>query len=404
MTTKQKYTILLVLGGLSALGPFSIDMYLPAFKAIAQSLKTDLSHVGFTLTGYFIGISFGQLFYGPVTDRFGRKKPLIFGLSLYILASIGCALSPTIEWLIAMRVLLALGGCVGMVVGRAIVRDLFPVSEIAKIFSILMLIVGIAPIIAPTIGSWVLTVSEWRTIFYIMTSLGMILLFSVLFFLPESQPREASHSLSIPTIMKNYKEVLSDKTFIFYALIGSLAMSGMFAYISGSPFVFMEYFGISQKTYGLIFGFNAFGYILGSQVNRVMLNKFSSKKIVVFSAVALCTIGVSGIVLQNTQLLTVEILVAHLVCFLFCLGHLVPNATALALTPFTKNAGSASALIGFIQMVFGASMSSLVSFLADDSLFPMMICLFICGSGVFMLIGFVQVKNRKKRSGVIINK
>lgn len=404
MTTKQKYTILLVLGGLSALGPFSIDMYLPAFKAIAQSLKTDLSHVGFTLTGYFIGISFGQLFYGPVTDRFGRKKPLIFGLSLYILASIGCALSPTIEWLIAMRVLLALGGCVGMVVGRAIVRDLFPVSEIAKIFSILMLIVGIAPIIAPTIGSWVLTVSEWRTIFYIMTSLGMILLFSVLFFLPESQPREASHSLSIPTIIKNYKEVLSDKTFIFYALIGSLAMSGMFAYISGSPFVFMEYFGISQKTYGLIFGFNAFGYILGSQVNRVMLNKFSSKKIVSFSAVALCTIGVSGIVLQNTQLLTVEILVTHLVCFLFCLGHLVPNATALALTPFTKNAGSASALIGFIQMVFGASMSSLVSFLADDSLFPMMICLFICGSGVFMLIGFVQVKNRKKRSGVIINK
>ncbi|WP_306352989.1 multidrug effflux MFS transporter [Flavobacterium sp. '19STA2R22 D10 B1'] len=394
MSIKQKYTILFILGGLSALAPFSIDMYLPAFPSISKSLNTDISQVGLSLTAYFIGISIGQLFYGPITDKYGRKKPLLFGLSIFLLASIGCALSPSINWLIGMRVVLALGGCVGMVVSRAIVRDLFPVTEIAKIFSILMLIVGVAPVLAPTIGGWVLSVSTWRTIFYFLTGFSLLLIAAVYFFLPESKQPDTSKSLSFQNVLQEYKTVLEDKSFLFYALAGGIAMAGMFAYISGSPFVFMKYFNSTETEYSWIFGANACGLIIGSQINRLLLMKWNTVQVAATVSVLLCCIALILLSLYHLEMLDKKILIVLLFCFLLCLGMFVPNATALALAPFTKNAGSASALLGFLQMLCSATISGLVSFLHDETMFPMVFCMFLCGAISFMTISFFHLRQK----------
>lgn len=342
MTLKQKYSLLFILAGLSALAPFSIDMYLPAFPAIATGLGTDISQVAFSLTSYFIGISVGQLFYGPITDKYGRKKPLLIGLGVFFIASIGCALSPTIDWLIYMRVIMALGGCVGMVVSRAVVRDVFPVSETAKIFSTLMLIVGVAPIIAPSVGSWILTVSTWRTIFYVLSGFGLILILSVYFFLPESGTINRTLPLKAKTIIKDYKTVFTENSFLYFALASSIGMGGMFAYISGSSFVFMNYFELNEATFGYVFSANAAGFIAGSQLNRLLLNKYSSLQIITFASVILVSVSLLMLIMYTMVLITLPVLIGLLVTFLFSLGLLVPNTTAMALAPFKKTAGSAS--------------------------------------------------------------
>ena len=386
MTIKQKYIILFILGGLSALAPLSIDMYLPAFPSIAKSLNTEISKVTLSLTSYFIGISVGQLIYGPVTDKFGRKKPLIFGLILFLIAAIGCALSTSINQLIFMRVILALGGCVGMVVSRAIVRDLFLPSEIAKIFSTLMLIVGVAPIIAPTIGSWVAVHYSWNMIFFLLSANALVLLLAVYFFLPESKKPDLGKSLKITNVLRDYKLVFSDKTFLFYAFIGSIASAGLFSYISGSSFVFIKYFGMKESNFGIIFGVNAFGYILGTQFNRLLLNKFSSYQIIKSATYVLFIVSLVLISLLFLQQFSVFLLIGLLFTYLFLLGLLSPNSTAMALTPFSENAGSASALIGFIQMFCGAIWSALVSTLHDGTLFPMIFGLSSAGIIVFIIV------------------
>ncbi len=398
MTSRQKYSLLLILGGLSALAPFSIDMYLPAFPAIAAGLNTDISQVAFSLTSYFIGISVGQLFYGPITDKYGRKKPLLFGLSVFFIASIGCAFSPTIDALIYMRVIMALGGCVGMVVSRAVVRDVFPVSETAKIFSTLMLIVGVAPILAPTVGSWVMTVSTWRTIFHVLAALGLILILAVYFYLPESGSINNKAPLKVRTIIHDYKIVFSERTFLYFALASSIAMGGMFAYVSGASFVFMTYFGLNEAGFGLVFSANAIGFTLGSQLNRLLLNRYTSLQIITGASIVLAVVSSLMLIFFNLGLITLTVMVGLLIAFLFSLGLLVPNATAMALAPFKKTAGSASALIGFVQMVCGASLSALVGALHDDSLFPMIVGMTLSGFGSFIII---LMLNSKVRKGVI---
>lgn len=401
MTVKQKYTILFVLGGLSALAPFSIDMYLPAFSHIAEGLNTDIAHVTLSLTSYFIGISVGQLIYGPITDKYGRKKPLLIGLSIFLLATIGCALSPDINWLIAMRIVLALGGCVGMVVSRAVVRDVFPVEETAKIFSMLMLIVGVAPILAPSIGGWLLTVSSWHAVFYFLTGFSFLLIVCSYFFLPENINIVKDKKLSFKSAYLDYKKVFLNKDFLLFTFISSVSMAGMFAYISSSPFVFMKYFGVSELHYGWIFGFNALGFISGSQMNRVILKKMSSQKTIRISSWFVLFLALLLISLFLTNLITVPVLIAIIFFFLFFFGIIVPNATALALAPFTYNAGSASALIGFLQMICGATFSGLVSIMHTGNEFPMVAAMSAAGIIMFCIVLALKKHEKKALSTVV---
>lgn len=378
--------LILILGFLSALGPFSIDMYLPSFPSIAKDFNTDISQVGLSLTSYFVGISLGQIIYGPVLDRFGRKKPLLIGLAIYLVSAIGCALSPTLNFLIGMRFLSAMGGCVGMVAGRAIVRDLFPASEIPKVFSLLMLVMGIAPIIAPTTGGLIVSYFDWRYIFFTLTLITSMMIASVYFFLPESKTPDHSISLKVSNIFKEYFSISKNNIFSNYTFASSVAMSGMFAYISGSPFVYMKLFDLSEQTYAIFFGLNAMSFIIGSQLNRFVLNKIETKNVILFSNI-FQLLGTGLMLLGNLfgvigMTGTVILIMNHL----FWLGFFNPNVSALALIPFKKNAGSASALSGSIQMVCSALITGFVSLLQNGTSIPMIGTMFVCS---FLTLMFV---------------
>ncbi|MEJ8801607.1 multidrug effflux MFS transporter [Pontibacter sp. H249] len=395
MTKKQQNIIILILGALAALGPFAIDMYLPGFPAIAKDLRTDISHVGFSLTSYFIGISVGQLIYGPLVDRFGRKKPLLFGLTLFVVAAVGCAFVPTVEWLIALRLLLALGGCVGMVASRAVVRDVFAVEDIPKAFSMLMLVMGVAPIIAPTIGGFVTAHFGWRYIFVVLASIGLAVLILIVFMLPESRGADKSISLKPKSVLGEFMAVLKNPVFLAYAFAVSTAQAGMFAYISGSPFVFMEIFGLNETQFGWAFGMNAFGFIAGSQFNNLMLRKRTSAQITLSAGSIQFVVGMVLLLGNYFGYLSAPGSLILIFSYMFCLGVLGPNASALALAPFARNAGSASALMGSAQMATGAIASVIVSTFHNNTAMPMMGVM--AGATVIslsLLIGFKRYSRR----------
>jgi DHA1 family bicyclomycin/chloramphenicol resistance-like MFS transporter len=356
-------------------------MYLPAFPAIASNLKTDIATVALSLTSYFIGISFGQLGYGPLLDRYGRKKPLVVGLILYIVAGVGCALSLSIESLIVFRLLLALGACVGIVSSRAVVRDLFSGSEIARVLSILVAVFGIAPIIAPTVGGLVVAWLGWRFIFIILSVIVMLMLFAVKEFLKESKGHDPSISLKPTSITVEYLKVLKNREFFIYTITGAASAAGFFSYISDSAFVYMSLLGFSATGFGWMYGANACGLIGASQVNRLLLKKLTSTEVLFIATVVQLGFGLVLFSGSLIDFLPTSGIIGLIFCYLFCFGFVVPNATALALQPFTRNAGSASALNGSIHMLSGALASILVSYLHNGTILPM----------VSMMTGFTAI-------------
>lgn len=398
MTKQKERSLILILGTVAALGPFSIDTYLPGFPAIAEDLNTDIANVSLTLTSYFIGISVGQLIYGPLLDRYGRKKPLLIGLCLYFIAAIGCAFAPDINSLIALRLLQALGGCVGMVASRAVVRDSFPPNESARIFSSLILVMGVAPIVAPTVGGYITALLGWRWIFAILALFSAFLLFLIGKFLSESKVPDKGVSLRPRSVGANYWKVLKNREFLVYALAGSLAMAGMFTYIAGSPFIIMELFGFSEKAYGWIFGANAFGFISGSQINRAVLKKRNSEQITDYSALGLLVVSIILFIGSFFGFLSTALFLILLFLFLFLLGFLNPNSTALALAPFDKNAGVASALIGSIRMSGAALATGLMGAAHNGTTLPMLILMGVYALIVFLLLLFHKYAGEKKLS------
>ena len=371
MTKKKYFLLILILGTLSAISPFSIDMYLPGFPAIAKDLNTTVSKVQLSLSSYFIGISIGQLFYGPLLDRFGRKHPLYFGLALYLLASVGCALAISVESLIVFRFLQALGGCVGLVASRAMIRDIFPVSEIAKVFSLLMLVIGVSPLLAPTLGGYVTVAFGWHYIFIILALMSALILAGVHFVLPESREPDKSILLKPKPILKNFLTVLKTPQFYTYTFTGAIAASGLYAYIAGSPYVFMEIYKVSAEHYGWIFALIAVGIIGSSQLNTILLRRFKSEQIIVGALICQSITGlflVTGAYFGFTGLGSTIFLIFIFLC---CQGFSFPNSSALALTPFVRNAGSASALLGSFQMALGAVATVMVSVLSNHTALPM---------------------------------
>lgn len=402
MQAKSKFFVVLILGMLSAIGPFSIDMYLPGFPAIAADLNTTVAHISLSLSSFFIGISAGQLLYGPLLDRFGRKRPLYYGMSLYILASVGCAFAASADALIWLRLLQALGGCVGMVASRALVRDLFPVEENAKVFSLLMLVVGVSPIIAPTLGGYITASIGWKFVFVVLTIMGLFNLLAVHFFLPEGRKPDTTFSLSPPVILRRFGSVLQEPQFYTYALTGSIAAAGLYAYIAGSPYVFMEIFNVSEKQYGWIFALIALGLIGSSQVNTVLLKSYSSQSII---RVALICQTITGLALfTGTWFHYLEVFSTIFLIFIFlcCQGFTFPNTSALSLAPFSKAAGSASAMLGGIQMAIGATTSALVSLFSNHTALPMTGVMAGCAltALVILLIGRKIIRYQAKAEDI----
>jgi len=398
MSATKNFKLILILGLLSAVGPFSIDMYLPAFPSIAADLHTTVAKISLSLSSYFIGISVGQMLYGPLLDRFGRKMPSYIGIFIYLIASVGCAMATSVNALIWLRLLQALGSCAGMVASRAMVRDLFPVEDNAKVFSLLMLVVGVSPIIAPTLGGYLSTEFGWHYVFIVLAILAAIILTAIHFYLPESRKPDPAFSLKPKPIINSFLHVAKEPQFYTYAFAGSIASAGLYAYISGSPSVFMEIYKVSEKQYGWIFAMVAVGLISSSQLNTILLKKYKSEQVVV---IALLFQSLTGIILFTGSMFGFLGLFSTIfLCFLFlsCQGFTFPNTSALSLAPFSKTAGSASALLGSIQMGIGALTSALVSYLNNGTAIPMTIVMACCAllSFTIVMIGGRIVRNKTR--------
>ncbi len=388
-------TLVLVLGALSAIGPFSIDMYLPGFPAIARDLHTDISHVGLSLTSYFLGISFGQLLYGPLMDRFGRKRPLMVGLSIYIAAAVGCAVSPSISFLIAMRLFLALGGCVGVAGARAVVRDLFSGNEAARMLSALVLVFGVAPIVAPTVGGLVASTLGWRFIFLILAVIASLVLAAVIHLFQESKEADTSISLHPASVLRGYLGLFREPLFVTYTIVAAAAAGGFFSYISGSPFVYMNLLGFSATQFGLIYGTNAVGLIVGSQINRRWLRFMDGTSILRIVVAAQCCLAVVLLTWSSMGFAGSMVVLGLIFGVVSGHGFVNPNAMARALQPFTRNAGSAASMMGCLQMVAGAAASGLVSYLHNGTAMPMIWLMAGCSAvGLAALVGGSRVKEK----------
>jgi DHA1 family bicyclomycin/chloramphenicol resistance-like MFS transporter len=370
--TKQRYFFLiLILGSLTAIGPFSIDMYLPGFPAIAKSLHTTTAQVSLSLSSFFIGISAGQLLYGPLLDRFGRKNPLYIGLALYILTSIGCFFATSIEILIVLRFVQAVGSCAAGVASLAMVRDIFPIKDNAKVFALLILILGVSPMIAPTVGGYVTAAFGWQLIFVILAVIAALVLIAVIFALPESHQPDPSFSLKPKPIINNFLSVFKDPQFFTYAICGAISFSGLFAYLAASPFVFMDVFGVSSKVYGWIFALLSVGFIGSNQVNTLLLKYFTSRQIVNVSLLAMVIISFIFLFGSVNGWYGIAGTIFIIFAFLCCVGITYPNTTALSLAPFSKNVGTAAALMGAFQMAVGSLTSFVVSLFKSQSSIPM---------------------------------
>jgi DHA1 family bicyclomycin/chloramphenicol resistance-like MFS transporter len=398
-TARNTFWLIILLGALSGLGPLAIDMYLPGFTAIAKEFSTSPAIIERTLAVYFAGLAFGQLFYGPATDRIGRKRPLYVGLIVFILASLGCAYTKSVHALILLRFLQAFGGCAEMVVARAVVRDYFEEREAARIFSFLMLVLGVAPIIAPLLGGWMLVHFGWRSIFWFLAAFACLCLLNVTFFLRESLPKERRRRTGFGATLGTYAELLSDPVFIAYTLSGGFVFAGMFAYISGSPFVFMELFHVSPERYGLFFGVNAIGIMLSAQVNGRLVRRIDPRGIL---RVALVVAAISGMVLllaAKTHVGGFAGILIPLFVFMCSCGFSFPTATALAMAPHRKIAGSASALLGCLQFFVSGIAGLSVSALHNNTATPMALVIGCCGS-LALVINVIFVRERETMSRV----
>ena len=360
----------ILLGILTAVGPLSTDMYLPAFPAIEASMHGMPGTAQVTLATWFAGLAVGQVTQGSLADRFGRRRPLIVGTLVYALANVGCALSTDITTLSVLRFVAAFGGSASMVIPRAIVRDLTDGHAAARLMSRLILVMGAAPILAPTLGGAVLGFGSWHTIFWIMSVYGALCAVLVVALLPETLAARHRITGGVARTLARFVGVARDRVFLSYALIGGFGMFGMFAYIGGSPPVFIEHFGFSPERYGMLFGLSAAMFIIASQVSPRLLPRFGGARIV---RVACLIYVAAGVVLVGAAMwgLGVVAMVGPVMVAMGCMGFIMPNAAVGALSRHAHQAGSASALMGTLQFTLAACAGLLVGALSDGTPRPM---------------------------------
>lgn len=374
---------LLLLGAIVALGPLAIDMYLPAFPAIEQQFGAGAQ---FTLSGFFIGLVLGQLFYGPISDRIGRRKPLLFGLGVYAVASLACVFAGGLAQLTALRFLQALGSCAGMVLSRAVVRDRCSPREAAQAQSRLILVMGLAPILAPSLGGLILSVADWHAIFAVQAGAAVLLLLWAWRGLEESHhPEHRSAELSVRRVLGTFRDLLRDRAFLGYTLSSGMAFTGMFAYIAGSPTVLIQLKGLDPQTYAVLFGANAAGFIAASQVNARLvrhldMNRILRTAIALPGAVTLCLLAA-----EAAGLLSLPLLLTGFFLYLTSLGFISPNAGALSLAAQPQHrVGAASSLMGSLQFLMATAVSAWLAVWQRPDALQLMTVMSVCGAGAWL--------------------
>ncbi|MFH9008783.1 multidrug effflux MFS transporter [Streptomyces afghaniensis] len=375
--TAHRRTGLLVtflLGSLTAVPPLAMDMYLPSLPEVTRSLHAPAATVQLTLTACLAGMALGQLVVGPMSDRWGRRRPLLAGLGVFVVATVLCALAPTVELLVAFRLAQGLAGAAAIVIARAVVRDLYDGMAMARFFSTLMLISGVAPIVAPLIGGQVLRVTDWRGVFVVLTAIGVLIGVLVWTRLPETLPPAQRHSGGVGEALHAMRGLLADRSFAGYTLTGGFAFAALFAYISASPFVIQEIYGASPQTFSLLFGVNSVGLVLVGQINgKVLVGRVSLDRVL--------GIGLTIVITAATALLLMSLgvfgevglapVAAALFVLMSAMGITLPNTQALALMRTKHSAGSASALLGTSSFLIGAVASPLVGVAGEDTAVPM---------------------------------
>ncbi|MEU9103153.1 Bcr/CflA family multidrug efflux MFS transporter [Streptomyces xanthophaeus] len=373
--------VIFMLGGLTALPPLSMDMYLPALPAVTDALNSPAATVQLTLTACLAGMALGQLVIGPMSDKWGRRTPLLTGMVVYVLATALCAFAPTVELLIAFRLLQGLAGAAAIVIARAVVRDLYDGVEMARFFSTLMLVSGVAPIIAPLIGGQVLRFSDWRGVFVVLTGVGALLTLLVWRRLDETLPPERRHTGGVGTALRTMRGLLGDRVFAGYTLAGGFAFAVLFSYIAASPFVIQEIYGASPQAFSLLFGVNSVGLIAAGQINgkllvgRVSLDKVLTAGLAIAGAASVALLLMSTEVFGKAGLFPVA---AALFVLMSSMGLILPNTNAQALMRTPHAAGSASALIGTASFLVGAVASPLVGIAGEDTAVPMAVVQVTC--------------------------
>ncbi|MEU9193968.1 Bcr/CflA family multidrug efflux MFS transporter [Streptomyces hundungensis] len=366
--------VTLVLGGLTALPPLSMDMYLPALPEVTDALRSPAATIQLTLTACLAGMALGQLVVGPMSDKWGRRRPLLIGMIVYVLATAVCAFAPNVELLISFRLLQGLAGAAGIVIARAVVRDLYDGVEMARFFSTLMLISGVAPVIAPLIGGQVLRLTDWRGVFAVLTVVGVLLTVVVFRWLHETLPVERRHSGGVKEALRTMGGLLKDRVFTGYMLAGGLAFAALFAYISASPFVVQEIYGASPQTFSLLFGLNSVGLVVVGQINgKLLIGRVSLDKVLGFG-LAVIALAATALLLMTSGVFG-EVGLAPVAAGLFVLmsamGLAMPNTNAQALMRTPNAAGSASALLGTSSFLVGAIASPLVGIAGEATAVPM---------------------------------
>lgn len=371
LTRGRHVQLIIVLGSLIALGPLTIDMYLPAFPELARDLEASAASVQLTLTGMLGGLAAGQLVIGPLSDAFGRRRPLITGLVVHATASVLCAVAPNIHVLSAVRVLQGFAGAAISVVALATVRDLFSGLAVARTMSRLMLVIGMAPIVAPSIGGFILGVTDWRGIFVVLAAAAVGLVLVAFLGLRETLPVERRRSARVGATLRTYGSLLKDGTFVGLVLMGGLMFASIFAYVSGASFVLQEGFGLDERTFGLVFGANAMALTVVSQVNPLLLRRFHQVDVLTAAILVSATASASLIITGLTGLGGLAGVLVPLMVVLGAAGLAMPNTPSLALNRHGEAAGTASAMLGFVQFGVGAVVAPLVGAFGSTTAVPM---------------------------------
>src|SRR5438132_14221830 len=395
-TTAERARLFVLLGGLTAFGPLSIDMYLPGLPAIATDLGASESMIQLTLTACLIGLALGQVVAGPVSDALGRRRPLLVGVAGYAIASLLCALAPSAPALVGLRLLQGLTGAAGIVIARAIVRDMYSGSAAARYFSRLILIMGLAPILAPVLGGQVLRFTSWHGIFVVLAGISLLLLVGAAAGLPETLPVARRREGSLVDTGRTFRTLAKDSLFVGYALSGGLGFGAMFAYIAGSPFVLQGIYHVSPQTFGLIFGANALGFVITSQVNGSLVSRVPPERLLLGGLIVgatgvlslLAVVAIGGVVLGSVGPRRFVLETSS--------GFVVPNAIALASSRHPEAAGTGSALLGVVQSGVGGISGPLVGLAGNSSALPMATVIAVSGTGAIVTFLVTSVRSRAR--------
>jgi MFS transporter, DHA1 family, multidrug resistance protein len=372
--------LFVLLAALTAFAPLTTDIYVPAMPAMQQAFATSATAIQLTLSTYFIGFALGQLFYGPVADHFGRKPPLFVGMALFIVASVACSLAPTVGWIAGARFVQAVGACAGSVIARAMVADMFEAQQAARVFAMLTMVMGVAPVLAPSVGAYLLAWFGWEAIFWALTAFGVLCLIAAWLKLPETLAPDHVAPLALGSALRQYGVIAADRRFLAYCLPGACGMGGMFAYIAGSSFVFIGRYHFTPAGYALLFGVNSFAIIGGAQVNRLLLHRHRAeallrRALMVQFAVALTLLGAA-----LTEPARAAVIIVPLFCYLATIGFVFPNAMAMAMSAFRHRAGSASATLGAIQSSLASITAIAVGAIGSATAVPMAVVIAFYGA------------------------